>query len=204
MYSYCSATLTEVFPCFFLSCTANARVWLAKTGHGRHSSKIFVLFYVLFVCKCVLYYCHRVATQLQLTNIYHIMSCRRQLAGMLTSCPPVYFVQSGPCKNRKMFNVNRWLQNASLFGFCLPLPASLPAHCLVAYCSQANCCPYCTNLCVCFLFHDDITTDELWGQTVGGTGQGAYKNRKPSNRQWWRNIVQLAWREEDVGTCTIL
>jgi hypothetical protein len=29
-----------------------------------------VLFYVLFVCKCVLYYCHRVVTQLQL-NIYH-------------------------------------------------------------------------------------------------------------------------------------
>jgi hypothetical protein len=28
-----------------------------------------VLFCVLFACKCVLYYCHRVATQLQLTNI---------------------------------------------------------------------------------------------------------------------------------------
>jgi len=79
MYSYCSATLTEVFPCFFLSCKANARVKLVKTGHGPHSSKIFVLFYVLFVfCRSVYYLCVnvyctvRVATQLQLTNIsYH-------------------------------------------------------------------------------------------------------------------------------------
>jgi hypothetical protein len=75
---------TEVFPCSLLSCKANARVKPAKTGHGPHSSKLFVLFYVFLfsvvlrnvcvcVCKCVLYYCHRVATQLQLTNIsYHI------------------------------------------------------------------------------------------------------------------------------------
>jgi hypothetical protein len=34
----CLATLTEVFPCFFLSCEANARVNPAKTGHGPHSS----------------------------------------------------------------------------------------------------------------------------------------------------------------------
>jgi hypothetical protein len=48
MYSYCmfndlhranwhfSATLTEDFPCFFLSCKANARVKPAKMGHGQH------------------------------------------------------------------------------------------------------------------------------------------------------------------------
>jgi len=54
-------TLTEAFPCFFLSCEANTRVKLAKTGHGPHSSTLvfvarllFVLFCVLFVCKCVL------------------------------------------------------------------------------------------------------------------------------------------------------
>jgi hypothetical protein len=33
-----SATLTEVFPCFFLSCRVNARVKPAKMGHGPHSS----------------------------------------------------------------------------------------------------------------------------------------------------------------------
>jgi hypothetical protein len=56
-------TLTEVFPCFFLSCKSDARVKQAKTGRGPHSSTLvciyvvrllFVLFYVLFVCKCVL------------------------------------------------------------------------------------------------------------------------------------------------------
>jgi hypothetical protein len=30
---------------------------------------LFMLFYLLFVCKCVLYHCHWVLTQLQLTNI---------------------------------------------------------------------------------------------------------------------------------------
>jgi len=48
-----------LFPQFM----TNARVKLAKTEHGPHSSTLvcicvvlllFVLFYVLFVCKCVL------------------------------------------------------------------------------------------------------------------------------------------------------
>ena len=30
-------TLNEVFPWFFLSCKANARVYYAKSGHGQHS-----------------------------------------------------------------------------------------------------------------------------------------------------------------------
>jgi hypothetical protein len=56
-------TLIEVVPCFSLSCKANARVKLAKTGHGPHFYTLvvicvvrllFVFFYVLFMCKCVL------------------------------------------------------------------------------------------------------------------------------------------------------
>jgi len=92
----CMATLTEVFPCFFLSCKANVRVKPVKTGHGPHSSKFlycsiyflccsmyfcvvlcivcFVSFSVLLVCICVLYDCHRVATQLQLNTLYHIIT----------------------------------------------------------------------------------------------------------------------------------
>ena len=91
IYSYCclcilivvyvfldAATLTEVFPCFFLGCKANAGVILAKTGHGPHFSKIVVLLYVLFVlyysmyCLCVCVCTVLLPpgdTQLQLTNI---------------------------------------------------------------------------------------------------------------------------------------
>jgi len=68
----------------FLSCKANTRVKPAKTGHGRTLPNFcvvlcifcFVSFSVLFVCVCVLYDCHRVATQLQL-NIYHIIYISR-------------------------------------------------------------------------------------------------------------------------------
>jgi hypothetical protein len=54
----CMATLTEVFPCFFLSCIANSRVKPPKTGHGPHSFQIFVLFYGLFVLFYVFVCCY--------------------------------------------------------------------------------------------------------------------------------------------------
>jgi hypothetical protein len=53
-----AATLTEVFPCFFLSCKANPKVNLAKTGHDTHSPKslccsIYCLFCVVLYIVCV-------------------------------------------------------------------------------------------------------------------------------------------------------
>jgi len=45
-----SATLTEVFPCVFLGCKANARVLLAKTGHGPHSSQLDNYAVLCIVC----------------------------------------------------------------------------------------------------------------------------------------------------------
>jgi hypothetical protein len=81
MYSYCylcililvyvvvvyvfldAATLTEVFPCFFLSCKANARFKSSQDGAWPALSQIVVLFYALLVlcrsvyCLCVNVYC---------------------------------------------------------------------------------------------------------------------------------------------------
>jgi hypothetical protein len=72
-----STTLTEDFPCFFLSCTTNARYNTQRRGTARTSQIFFFLSLcmfcsvycvyclcvnvyctaVLFVCKCVLYCC---------------------------------------------------------------------------------------------------------------------------------------------------
>ena len=51
-----SATLTEVFPRFFLSYKANARVKLVKTGHGPHSSHLVICVCSMY-CLCVYVYC---------------------------------------------------------------------------------------------------------------------------------------------------
>ena len=46
--------MTEVFPCFFLSSKANARVKLAKTEHGPHSSQINCV----VLCTVCVYMCN--------------------------------------------------------------------------------------------------------------------------------------------------
>jgi len=61
-----------------------------RQGTARTLPKLIMSFCVLFVCKCVLYCCHRVTTQLQLTNIsisYHIISYI------------IYHIISAKCKN---------------------------------------------------------------------------------------------------------
>ena len=46
-------SLTEVFPCFFLGCKANARVYLAKTGHGPQSSYVNCVVLCIICVDCV-------------------------------------------------------------------------------------------------------------------------------------------------------
>jgi hypothetical protein len=47
-YSILRLFLTEVFPCFSLSCKANARAYLAKMGHGPYPSQL-----VNCVVRCI-------------------------------------------------------------------------------------------------------------------------------------------------------
>jgi hypothetical protein len=42
-----------------------------RRGTARTLPRLIMLFCVLFMCKCILYYCHRVSTQLQLIISYH-------------------------------------------------------------------------------------------------------------------------------------
>ena len=44
-----------------------------RRGTARTLPKLIVRFSLLFMCICVLYYCHRVSTKLPLTNIYKII-----------------------------------------------------------------------------------------------------------------------------------
>ena len=65
-----SATLTEDFRTFSSVVMQMPEYNSQRRDTDRNLPKLIVLFCVLFVCKCVLYYCHWVSTQMQLTNIY--------------------------------------------------------------------------------------------------------------------------------------
>jgi len=64
-----SATLTEIFPCFSSVVRQMPGYNSQRRSTARTLPKLIVLFCVLFLCKCALYYCHQVSTKLQLTNI---------------------------------------------------------------------------------------------------------------------------------------
>ena len=56
LFSSCQLALfgfSEVFPCFFLSCKANARVKLTQTGHSPHSPQINCVVLCIVCVDCI-------------------------------------------------------------------------------------------------------------------------------------------------------
>jgi hypothetical protein len=83
-------------------------------------SCFIVLFCVLFVCKCVLYYCHRVSTQLHWKNIsYHKMRKRNILLLLLFSSSYIF-------KEARPIPVSRVLRRASAAARLLGLRVRTP------------------------------------------------------------------------------
>jgi hypothetical protein len=91
-------------------------------------SVFIVLFYVLFVCKCVLYYCHRVSTQLQLTNISitkHSFPIHCLYAFLFSPCvpytPPITPTYTSSLKQYLGSNINH-APHYAIFSSFLLLP----------------------------------------------------------------------------------
>jgi hypothetical protein len=85
IYATCPAPILDFWLRFFRSFPSIVRQLPGKNPQRRSTARTlpnfcvvlcivcFVSFCVLFLYKCILYYCHRVDTQLQLTNIsFHV------------------------------------------------------------------------------------------------------------------------------------
>jgi hypothetical protein len=88
LFSSCQLALFGYPDRFFRAFSSVVRQMQGYNSQRRSTArtlpKSIVLFCVLLVCKCVLYYCHRVSTQLQLTNIsisirHYLNFCRVHL-----------------------------------------------------------------------------------------------------------------------------
>jgi hypothetical protein len=78
--------------------------------------RFIVLFCVLFVCKCVMYYCHLVSTQLQLTNIYHTIYVISYHSTLVLNLEWLNYLKS---KSYSYFSINGNIFMYFLYSSCI-------------------------------------------------------------------------------------
>jgi hypothetical protein len=116
----------------------------------------FVSFSVLFVCICVLNYCHQVATQLQLNISYHIIY---HIISYITSYNISYHIISLIIFCQVAFSATMKMEAAGSCESFQPVQQIAECHCHISQDANIHC--YCTkNRSVfCSILHVTLSTD---------------------------------------------
>jgi len=135
-----------------------------------------VSFSVLFACKCVLCYCHRVATHFQLTNIYHIIHHIKCLGiTRKDKARSAFFLMELRC-SMYCWIVLFWVLFVSIVLFYV----LFVCKCVLYYCHRVS-----TQLQLNISYHINFPGDSVLRHTTGWLWvRGSCQDLNPEEHRW--------------------